>query len=65
MAERPSIPVRNSSKRLREEKGQEQLTFEGQQREIDSKVWRAQKRLKPQGSFSAEYVDPLLKHQIY
>ena len=59
MAQKPPIPERTTSvKRKQNEKSQEELTFEAEERGISYEIGKAQKRLKPQGSFSAEFAAP-------
>ena len=45
-------------KREQNKKSQEELAFEAKEREINGEILGARKRLKPQGSFSAEFVAP-------
>jgi hypothetical protein len=60
MAQRPPIPERNTSVK-RKQNEREELTFEAEERGISYEIGKAQKRLKPQGSFSAEFAAPLDK----
>ena len=46
-------------KRKQSEKSREELIFEAEERGLNYDIGKAQKRLKPQGSFSAEFVAPL------